>query len=237
MPSHTEMPTELRQASLSSLCPSCSSDYLHLNNIFSLPFCWRYVSDVGSPLWFMESLIPIFSQATVVLIVGYSWIDGHLPVLSNVGIGWPIAWKRWTLVMIGVSPLTSQNYTYSHQAGSAASFVVMMLPPKSARKAVRLGCAKTVTSLSHMYALIMSAWIRDAVPSKELKSGLPPWVNSFRKNLTAVALQLNDLKETARLARWEGSVRGHWPYEEYNKLVDVQQEMVTVFSQVSLIAL
>jgi hypothetical protein len=113
----------------------------------------------------------------------------------------------------------------------------MILPPKSARKAVRLGCAKTVTSLSHMYALIMSTWIRDAVPSKELKSGLPPWANSFRKNLTAVALQLNDLKETARLARWEGSVRGHWPYEEYNKLVDVQQEMVTVFSQVRSIAL
>jgi Aromatic acid exporter family member 2 len=55
--------------------------------------------------------------------------------------------------------------------------------------------------------------------------------------MTAVALQLNDLKETARLARWEGNVRGHWPYEEYNKLVDVQQEMVTLLSQVRSVAL
>jgi len=154
--------------------------------------------------------------ATVVLIVGYSWIDGHLPVISDVGIGWPVAWKRWTLVMIG----------------SVASFVVMMLPPKSARKAVRLGCAKTITSLSHMYASVMSAWITDTF-SKELKPGPPAWTNSFRKNVTAIALQLRDLKETARLARWEGNVRGHWPYEEYNKLVDVQQEMVTVLSQLA----
>ena len=36
------------------------------------------------------------------LIVGYSWIDGHLPVLSNPGIGWGAAWRRWTLVAIGM---------------------------------------------------------------------------------------------------------------------------------------
>lgn len=39
----------------------------------------------------------------MVLIVGYSWIDGHLAVISDVGIGWEVAWKRWTIVMIGVS--------------------------------------------------------------------------------------------------------------------------------------
>jgi Aromatic acid exporter family member 2 len=113
----------------------------------------------------------------------------------------------------------------------------MLLPTKSARKAVRLGCAKSITSLSYIYASLMSAWIRDAVSAKELKSGPPAWTNTFRKNMTAVALQLRDLKETARLARWEGNVRGYWPYEEYVKLVDIQQEMVTLLSQVRLVAL
>jgi hypothetical protein len=42
--------------------------------------------------------------------MGYSWIDGHLPVISNVGIGWQVAWKRWTLVMIGVSSMTCLYY-------------------------------------------------------------------------------------------------------------------------------
>jgi hypothetical protein len=38
----------------------------------------------------------------VELIIGYSWIDGHLPVLSDPGIGWSAAWRRWTLVAIGM---------------------------------------------------------------------------------------------------------------------------------------
>jgi len=41
------------------------------------------------------------------------------------------------------------------------------------------------------------------------------------------------LKDTARLARWEGNVRGHWPYAEYDRLVDVQQEMISVLAQLA----
>jgi hypothetical protein len=70
-------------------------------------------------------------------------------------------------------------------------------------------------------------------PSKELKSGLSPKATSFRSDLSVVTLQLRNLKETASYARWEGNMRGHWPYEEYNKLIDIQQEMISVFAQVS----
>lgn len=42
------------------------------------------------------------SQATWVLVVGYSWLDGNLQILGNPGIGWPIAWKRFVTVMIGM---------------------------------------------------------------------------------------------------------------------------------------
>ncbi|KAI0266395.1 hypothetical protein BC834DRAFT_969434 [Gloeopeniophorella convolvens] len=177
------------------------------------------------PLMFLRLYAPqqylqgtILLGSTIVLVVGYSWIDGHLPVISNVGIGWPVAWRRWTLVMIG----------------SAASFILMMLPAKSARKAVRLNSAKTITGLSHVYGTLMSAWIAESVSSKELgPPALPPWATSFRSSLIAIALQLRDLKEMAQWARWEGSIRGHWPYEEYNRLTEVQQEMVAVFSQLS----
>lgn len=40
-------------------------------------------------------------QATASLIVGYSWVDGHLQVINSPGVGWPIAWKRFVLVVIG----------------------------------------------------------------------------------------------------------------------------------------
>ncbi|KAI0300497.1 hypothetical protein B0F90DRAFT_1723438 [Multifurca ochricompacta] len=176
------------------------------------------------PLMFCRLFAPqqylqgtILMASTVVLIVGYSWIDGHLTVISNVGIGWPVAWKRWTLVMIG----------------SAASFIVMLFPAKSARKAVRLGCAMTMTSLSHVYASVMSAWISGNPSSKELKSGKSTLADSLRQSLSAVALQLRDLKDTAGLARWEGSVRGHWPYDDYMRLAGIQEEMVAVFAQLA----
>lgn len=42
-----------------------------------------------------------YCQATFVLIVGYSWVNGHLVIVGNVGIGWAVAWRRWVLVMIG----------------------------------------------------------------------------------------------------------------------------------------
>lgn len=31
---------------------------------------------------------------TVALIWGYSWIDGHLEVVGNLGHGWSVAWRR-----------------------------------------------------------------------------------------------------------------------------------------------
>ena len=33
-------------------------------------------------------------QATFVLIVGYSWLNGHEVIIGNVGIGWAVAMKK-----------------------------------------------------------------------------------------------------------------------------------------------
>ena len=113
----------------------------------------------------------------------------------------------------------------------------MLFPAKSARKAVRLGSAKTLTSLSYIYASLMAAWITNIPSSKELKSGPSAWASSFRNELMVVALQLEDLKETAETAKWEGNVRGHWPYGEYRRLIDVQQDMVASLAQVGRISI
>ncbi|KIM71841.1 hypothetical protein PILCRDRAFT_93686 [Piloderma croceum F 1598] len=60
------------------------------------------------PLLWFRLFLPIQYQAggiliavTWALIVGYSWIDGHLPIVGTPGIGWTVAWKRWTLVVVG----------------------------------------------------------------------------------------------------------------------------------------
>jgi len=139
--------------------------------------------------------------------------------------------------MIGASSATFFRIIATNtKPGAAASFILMLLPPKSARKAVRLGCAKTLSSISHMYASLMSAWITNTPTSKELQSGQSPRASSFRNNLAAVTLQLRNLKDMTGLARWEGNVRGHWPYAEYDRLVDAQLEMTSVLAQVSRVS-
>lgn len=196
------------------------------------------------PLLFMRLFSPaqytsgvILMCATVVLIVGYSWIDGHLPTVSSPGIGWPIAWRRWTLVTIG----------------SAASFIVMMFPPQSGRKAVRLRNAATIAGLSHVYIFLMSAWIAGAdgtgeegtqsqgsgekLPLGKGQAGGPasgaPWVQEFRRKLVGVVQQIQTLQQMTALARWEGNVRGAWPYKEYNRLAEVQMDMVASLAQLA----
>ncbi|EED82525.1 predicted protein [Postia placenta Mad-698-R] len=165
---------------------------------------------VFAPVQYLPGVLMVC--ATWTLIVGYSWLDGHIHVLGDVGIGWPVAWRRWVLVMIGC----------------AASFIMMILPPTSARKSVRLRCASIMSSLSHLYSHLMAAWIDEVVPTEDGKEGMPrgtEWVQDFREKIIAVAQQLQALKMQAAIARFEGNIRGAWPSKEYNKLVEVETEM------------
>ncbi|KAI9512001.1 hypothetical protein F5148DRAFT_1280228 [Russula earlei] len=157
----------------------------------------------------------ILGAATSSLIIGYSWIDGHLPVISNPGHGWDAAWRRWTLVMIGCG----------------ASFIIMMLPPKSGRKAVRLRAASSIDALGHVYTSLMSAWIMECDTGKDVPFTSTNWVKRFRGRLIAVTLQILAGKEQMRLASWEGGIRGRWAEEEYVKLTEVQEEIVAVLAQ------
>ncbi|KAL4246747.1 hypothetical protein ABKN59_009080 [Abortiporus biennis] len=151
----------------------------------------------------------ILGAATWVLIMGYSWIDAHLLVQGDVGIGWAVAWRRWVLVMIG----------------SAASFILMMLPPKSGRKAVRLRNAATISSMSSLYSGLLSAWINDRLPPEELDKPAE-WIPGFREKLISVGSQIQAVKGQTVIAKWEGNVRGSWPFEDYITLANLQTEMV-----------
>ena len=83
--------------------------------VFVLPviFCRIFVPPTGTVPYIMFNVsdtmnsvliaILIFysRQSTLALVVGYSWLDGHLPMIGNPGKGWNVAWKRWVLVVIG----------------------------------------------------------------------------------------------------------------------------------------
>lgn len=128
-----------------------------------------------------------------------------------------------------------------NRSGCAASFIFMMLPPKSGRKAVRLRNSATITSLSFLYRDIVAAWISSEETSLTEKHISPAhsveWIPGFRDRLLAVAAQLQAVKVQTMIAKWEGSIRGAWPGDEYMKMANVQTEMISSLALVSSPAL
>ncbi|KAI0339296.1 hypothetical protein BDW22DRAFT_1409168 [Trametopsis cervina] len=166
-----------------------------------------------TPPTYLPGVLLLF--ATWVLIVGYSWLDTHLVIAGNPGKGWDVAWRRWVLVTIG----------------AAASFIIMMLPPKSGRKAVRLRNASVLMSLASLYSDITAAWISsDGVPNTENTKSTDQWIASVRAKIVSLAAQLQALKMQTSIARWEGSLRGVWPIDEYMKLADEETQIMANLS-------
>ncbi|KAJ6565829.1 hypothetical protein DFH09DRAFT_1472533 [Mycena vulgaris] len=170
------------------------------------------------PLLFVRIFAPerflagnILCCTTFALVVGYSWIDGHAVQFASpgiAGIGWSVAWKRWALVVVG----------------AGASFVLMMLPPKSARQAVRQRNAASIVVLGECYAALVARWIsstgEDRFPAVQMQA-----------RLMKLADEMRAIRELTALARWEGSIRGKWPAAEYARLVEVQVDMVGSLAQ------
>ncbi|KAI0087246.1 hypothetical protein BDY19DRAFT_986266 [Irpex rosettiformis] len=157
----------------------------------------------------------LLSFATWVLVVGYSWLDTHIPTFGNPGKGWDVAWRRWVLVLIG----------------SAASFILMMLPPKSGRKAVRLRNASILLSLASLYSDIISVWISAEGTTNIAKpKSQADWVAGVRAKIVSLAAKLQALKQQTALAKWEGSIRGAWPMEEYMKLIEEETKIMANLS-------
>ncbi|KAI0826576.1 hypothetical protein BC628DRAFT_1419081 [Trametes gibbosa] len=169
------------------------------------------------PLQFLRLFAPpqyligvLMSGATFALVVGYSWIDGNLRNLfQNVGIGWDVTWRRWLLVMIGC----------------AASFIVMMFPPKSGRKAVRLRNASTLSGLSYLYSHLTSLWLSAA--DGPLAQAGDRWPEELRVKFIALAEQIQDLRLRTAMSKWEGNIRGVWAADEYNRLLEVEGDMLS----------
>ncbi|EGN94526.1 hypothetical protein SERLA73DRAFT_188476 [Serpula lacrymans var. lacrymans S7.3] len=180
--------------------------------VFLIPVVWLRLF---APAKYLPGVL--IGGATFALVVGYSWIDGHLQTVGNPGIGWSIAWRRWVLVVIG----------------SAASFIMMMLPPTSGRKAVRLRNAAVISKISNMYAFLVSTWIETEhreKPSRRAHAS-EAWLSEFRLRLKALAEQVQSVRQLTDMAKWEGNIRGAWPLKEYNELADAESEMLNAIAQ------
>jgi hypothetical protein len=108
------------------------------------------------------------------------------------------------------------------------------VPPKSARKAVRVRTAAVMTGLSNVYLGLMSAWIGDGAlslgPNK--RANLEQSEQHFRGQLIAIATQLNTLETLTESAWWEGNIVGKWSYEEYKAIQVIEKDMLALMVQV-----
>ena len=117
---------------------------------------------------------------------------------------------------------------------------MMIVPPKSAKTAVRLANASMVFNLSQLYSLLISKWIiveeanaSGEKPSQDVRE-LSRWSRQFRADFTMAGAALQTLEKWTKLAQWEGSFRGAWPVEQYTELNDVETEMLSYLAQVCL---
>lgn len=108
----------------------------------------------------------------------------------------------------------------------------MMLPPTSGREAVRLRNASAITRISEIYSFLISTWITQT-HQKKTPAAPATWIKDFRINLVALADQIQSAKQMTELAKWEGSIRGKWPIEEYRALVVAEMEMISGLAQVN----
>jgi len=169
---------------------------------------------------------------TIVFVVGYSWINTHLLVISNLGVGVTIGWKRALLVIIGFT----------------ASFIVMMFPrPTSSRTLVRRTLAATIAELGHILAVDIEALLAEEA---RLKSGhyekvefvgnsggkvsaKEKRVRKIAQKVMVVATRLQALAPSLSTAQYDPQIQGIWPYEKYAHLYKTQMKLLsslTVFT-------
>jgi hypothetical protein len=81
----------------------------------------------------------------------YSWIDSHIFVTANSGVGVSLAWKRAVLVIIGL----------------AAAFVIMCLPaPTFSRVVVRKTSANILSDISSLFGQEAEAFLAEEARSR-----------------------------------------------------------------------
>ncbi|KAG6817295.1 hypothetical protein H0H87_010637 [Tephrocybe sp. NHM501043] len=174
-----------------------------------------------------QMMLWIMTGVTIVFVVGYSWIDTHLTVFSNAGVGVEVGWKRALLVIIGFT----------------AGFIVMMFPqPTSSRTLVRKTLAATAGELGVVLAVEVEALLaeearaRDGhhekvafVGEKSDQKASPKElrVRQIGQKALVVAARLQGLAPSLQTAKFEPQLSGTWPHAKYVALYQAQMKILS----------
>ena len=114
--------------------------------------------------------------STTYLVVGYGWIDSHIPSYGNPGVGYSVFWRRTLLVIIGFT----------------ASAIVIFIPrPPSASRHYRRVLSTTLRSSKDLYALYVTSWSHEY---SDLKETSEKQILTNSETLSAIAGPIGLLK-------------------------------------------
>jgi hypothetical protein len=150
----------------------------------------------------------IMMAVTIAFVVGYSWVDNHTVQSANQGVGYTLAGRRALLVIIGF----------------AGSFIMILIPrPISAKKVVRQGIAKNIGALGDLYALELTSI--EAARTEQLEA--TERRAKHRGHFLRIFTRLEALQQRLEFAAFEPALRGPWPRAQYEKLLFIQESMLT----------
>ncbi|WVN90376.1 uncharacterized protein L203_105612 [Cryptococcus depauperatus CBS 7841] len=137
-----------------------------------------------------------------------SYYNGTLGPLTYAQWGWDVAWRRFLCVLIGIT----------------AAWLFAYIPPVfSAKRAVRRSYAQAIGVAGNILCDVLS----DANdPHDRLREN-----DAVRKHLVAWRSKLNRLGSRHVNATREVSLRGQWPEERYEALLETLQDTFSLLSQ------
>ncbi|KAF4566563.1 hypothetical protein EYR36_011994 [Pleurotus pulmonarius] len=166
--------------------------------VFIAPFLYMRVV---API--QDAMIWILAGVTIIFVVGYSWIDTHLLIFSNSGVGVELGWRRALLVVIGFT----------------AAFIVMLFPrPTSARTLVRRTVAASLEHLGRVFASEVDAILAEEAKGRKGIVEKPNMdehlegaevslkekrIRKLAEKLLAVATRLQALTPSLTTGKWE----------------------------------
>ncbi len=157
---------------------------------------------------------------TALLVYGYSWMDGHLAMRANVGVGIEVFWRRTLLVLIGI----------------AAAFAVLIVGrPLSTRSLVRRSSAGLTHDILRLYNLIIERFIAiDADEDELAKSMDDELYQRARTQFIDANVRLNTLAtQQIGLASLDFSPRGPWPKARYEQAARAQARLLEALAQLA----
>ncbi|KAL1937670.1 hypothetical protein VTO73DRAFT_12945 [Trametes versicolor] len=156
--------------------------------------------------WPVPPMTNIILFVTTGLVLGFSWQNTHTTLPFRF-MGWQLAWRRFVLVVCGVT----------------AAFLFSFLPPSTTlRKYQRLSMSTTVSELGAVYCSIVS--FANTREHQEISRG------DIVQSLVAIRLKLKRSIVLKTNIVYEFSLRGRWPSDRYQKILDLQLQIAYLLS-------